>query len=250
MAKLVGPLCSLGASGNIANALTYGKNQYGNWVRELKKAKYARSAAQAVIRDWFKSATDTFSDMADEERFLWNLALTNYEDWGAHLTKYVARSAKCLFLHQTLSTQSFTWNGSPFPPSLEQMRARDYIPNYEQLKADLETLTGLVFCSPCDPYVFKYLGDGVNGLSSWRGNAIAFIEGVLYIPVPEDRDQLVAHELTHAIMSQHGWVYRGKEEMSEQIARECGACVAGGALTPVYTYAGKTLSEWVPDPSC
>jgi len=259
--KIIGPLLSLDAKGTIARTLTYGKNQYGNWVRRITKRKYTLNATQKKIRKWFKNAIDSFQDMSAEERFLWELATTNYQEYGAHLLKQTARWARCLFLHHVLTDLSFSWQGSPFPPELWKMLAKDEIAGYDQLKIDLETLTGLVFCDPVDPYFFKWLGyvkskghPGIGqetaGLANSRGSAIAIREDLWEGWDTWVRDKNVAHELTHAIMEQHGWNYRNNVYDSEMMADDCGNRVADGDLTPVYTYKGKTLSEWVDDPGC
>ena len=259
--KIIGPLLSLDASGTIARTLTYGKNQYGNWVRRITKRKYTLNVAQKTIRKWFKDGIDAFQDMCDEERGLWNLAVRNYAQYGVHLLKQVSRWARCLFLHHVLTDLSFTWRGSPFPPSLWQMLAKDEIEGYDQIMSDLETLTGLVFCDPVDPYFFEWLGyvtsEGhpskgleVAGLCHHRGTFIALHEDYYNLIDPWFKKQLIAHELTHAIMEQHGWNYRNNVYDSEMMADDCGNRVADGDLTPVYTYKGKTLSEWVDDPGC
>lgn len=259
--KVIGPLFSLDAKGTIGKTLTYGKNQFGNWVRRITKRKYTLNEAQKEIRKWFKDGIVAFQDMSDEERFLWNLAVRNYANYGVHLAKYVVRWGRCLFLHHVLTDLSFTWRGSPFPPSLWQMLAKDKIEGYDQIMKDLETLTGLVFCKPVNPYFFKYLGiirspghphigEEVDGFCNHRGIAIALCEDRYYSFNDWHKKHIIAHELTHAIMEQHGWDYRNNVSDSEAMADECGVRVASGELTPVYTYKGKTLSEWVDDPEC
>jgi len=261
MAKLTGPLFSLDAQGTLGKKLTYGWTKGTQWIRSWVKKKYTRTFGQDFVRKWFKNAIDSFQDMSDEERFLWELATKNYQEYGAHLLKQASRWARCLFLHHVLTDLSFTWQGSPFPPELWKMLAKDEIAGYDQLKIDLETLTGLVFCDPVDPYFFEWLGyvtskghPGIGqeaaGLANSRGSAIAIREDLWEGWDTWVRDKNVVHELTHALMNQHGWNYRNNVLDSETMADECGNRVADGNLTPVYTYKGKTLSEWVENPGC
>jgi len=261
MAKITGPLFSNSASGTIGKAITFGKNQAGAWVRGVYKKITTYLPSQLEVRQWFKDVIDYFLDMADEERFLWELVLMNTKEYNACLIKQRARAPRCHLSHCVLSTRSYVWNGSPFPPELIQWLAKDDIPGYEQLMSDLETLTGLNFCDPVNPYFFPYLGivtsEGhpgkglpVAGLANARGAAIAIDEDYYYLIDDWYKKQLIAHELTHTLMNQHGWKYRQAVLDSETIADECGVRIANGELSPIYTYKGKTLSEWVPDPFC
>jgi len=261
MAKLVAPLFSLDVRGTLAKTLTYGANQYGGWVRRIVKRGYSRTTAQDLIRSWFKSAIVAFKNMSAEERFLWALALTNYEQYGSSMSRNFHRWARCLFLHHVLTDLSFSWEGSPFPPGLWSMLATDEIEGYSQIMDDVETLTALSFCEGVNPYFFKYLGvaqspghpglgDPVAGLASLFGSAIALTENYYNQLSAWQKKNLVAHELTHSLMQQHGWNYGSSIAMSEQIANECGVRVANGSLSPVYQYNGNTLSELVENPSC
>jgi len=261
MAKTHGPLYSLSAKGTIGKTITYGKSQFGNWARGVFLKKTTRNKAQDIIRNWFKRTIDYFLDMADEERFLWKLVLMNTKEYNTHKIQETSRSPRCHLSHHTLSTKSFLWNLSPFPPELIQWLGKDEIEGYEQMKSDLETLTGLSFCDPVPPFFFPYLGIVTTeehpgksyrtiGLTNARGAAIALHEDHYFTSSIREQKHIVGHELTHAIMSQHGWKYRPAVSDSEIIADECGYRIADGDLIPVYTYKGKTLSEWVPDPSC
>jgi len=250
MAKLTGPLFSLEAIGKIADTLYYHFNRAGNYVSRVVKKKYTRTGAQDVIRKLFSKAISKWKRMSEEEYFLWDLATRNYQEYGSHLKKYVSRRARCLFLSHVLLTQKFLWEGNPFPPSLWQMLAIDEIEGYNQLIADLETLTGLSFCKKPNPYFFQYLGRNILGLCAFPGPAIAIDEDLYWAMSEWQRKQLVVHELTHALMNQHGYDKLRDPVTFETIADECGVRVANGELTPIYTYQGKTLSEIVPDTTC
>lgn len=261
MAKVTGPLFCTEARGTIGKSIIYQHSKHSWIVRMFFIPKYTRNWLQDKIRKWFKDVIDYFADMAEEERFLWALVLMNIKEYNATRVKQTSRAPRCHLSHYALITESFIWNGSPFPPELIQWFAKDEIEGYEQLKLDLETLTGLEFCDPVNPYFFPYLGiitsEGhpgkgglVAGLANVRGAAIAIDQDFFYSLPTWNQNVLIAHELTHALMLQHGWKYRPAVLDSETIANECGVRIANGELEPIYKYKNKTLSEWVPDPEC
>ena len=261
MAKVIGPLFSLDVKGTIAKTITFGANQYSNWVRGIVKRKYTRNPAQDLVRTWFKAGIDVFKNMSQEERFLWDLALTNYKEYGSAMSKNLHRMGRCLFLSDVLSTRAWEWEGSPFPPELWHMLAKDEIEGYDQLVSDVETLTDLDFCVTVNPFFFRYLGKVLSpqhpgmgsltaGIASYSGTAIALDQNYYDGLSAYQRKDLIAHELTHIIMTQHGWNYPASVVASEQIANECGIRVADGDLAPVYLYEGKALPELVDDPEC
>jgi len=261
MAKVTGPLFSLDVRGTIAKTMTFGANKYSNWVRGIVKRKYTRNPAQDLVRTWFKAGIDAFKAMRPEERWLWDTALTNYKEYGSAMSKNLHRMGRCLFLHDVLSGRVFEWEGSPFPPELWQMLADDEIDGYDQINSDVETLTGLAFCDPVKSYYFRYLGKvksvghpgfggEVAGFCTSTGSAIALDQNYYEGLIPYKRTELIAHELTHAVMDQHGWNYNAAVAASEQIANECSVRVADGWLVPPYLYEGKALPELVDNPEC
>ena len=102
MAKLTGPLFSLEAKGTIGKTLTYGKTTIDAWVRAYFSKKYTRNDAQNTIRTWFKYGVDNFHNMSNEERWLWELALKNYQEYNKAQVAYTKRMARCLFLHHVV----------------------------------------------------------------------------------------------------------------------------------------------------
>jgi predicted metallopeptidase len=261
MTKVIGPLLSLDAQGTFAKTITFGANQFGNWARRIVKRGYSRTDAQDLVRTWFKSAINTFHKKSPEEQFLWDLAMKNYEEYGAALGRNLHRWARCLFTHHVLTDLSFNWNGSPFPPELKSMLASDEIEDYEQIKSDVETLTGLVFCYGVKAYFFKYLGKvqseysgtvgaTIAGIANNEGKAIAILEDYYKGISSYEKRKLISHELMHIIMTHHGWDYGFNPMAAENICNECAERVADGELTPVYTILGQTLSELVPNPGC
>jgi len=259
--KVVGPLFSLDAQGTLGKILTYGRNQFGNWARRIVGRKYTRTPLQEEVRKWFKDGLDTWEKMIEEEHFLWSLALTNVEAYGSVVGKNLHRWARCLFLHHCLSTRCYYWRGSPFPPELWQLNYTSQVANYDQIISDLETLTGLKMCEKPGVWALMTLG---RYKVTYYGELIETIAGVAcqsgtYIALDKDfyegldeykKKYLVAHELTHCLLIQHGYPAVSNRQDHENIAHECGVRVANGQLTPIYTYKGKTLSEIVPQPSC
>ena len=261
MAKATGPLFSLEASGSIAKTITYGKNLAGAWVRFAFKKAYTRTTGQDILRSAFSLAMAIWGDKKKEEQFLWYLALKNYKAYSRGVIDYISRTGRCLFLHNALPNANFEWNGSPFPPSLIQIYATDEVADFEELKADMELITGLSFCRAVEVYFMPYLGEvqtaenphfgeTVAGIASNSGGAIAIGESYYNSLSDYEKRRLIAHELTHILMTQHEWRYVGQVVISETIADEVAVRVAQADLTPVYTFQGKTLSEWVPNSIC
>jgi len=256
MAKVKMPLFSEAVSGSIGKTLTFGNNQAGNWIRSYFKKATTRNESQSALRDFFKDTIDYYKDMSAEEKFLWELVLQNKEEYNKQQIKQTARTWRCHLSHWTLSTRAFEWNGSPFPPELKQWLISDIVPDVEELKADMELITGISFNDPIDFYFFPYLGISespehpgfgkkVAGICSSRGVAIALSENYFNNLSLYNQRVLVAHELTHALMEQHEWNYNIAIYDSEIMADEVGKRTAQADLTPIYTYQGKTLAEWI-----
>jgi len=256
MAKIIGPLFSIAASGTIGNAITYGFNQSGAWVRGVYKKLTTSLPSQLEVRKWFSDVIDYFKEMGAEEKFLWALVVKNSIEYNRTRIKQSARSARCHLSHWILSTRTFIWEGSPFPPELIQWIISDDIPGLEQMKSDLEKLTALGFKKKVDVYLFPYLGEidqkahpgetgVVIGLCNSTGIAIALKQSYWESCSPEQATDLLAHELTHAIMDQNGWHYVRAVIASETIADECAERIVWQELEPVYKYKGKTLAELI-----
>lgn len=261
MAVIKNPLHSEEAQGTLAKSVIYNVQKGIAIAKSYFKPKYTLTEFQITVRVWFKNSLIWWKRMSSEEQFLWDLALKNYSEYSRSVIQYTHRMARCLFLNQTLTTKSFIWEGSPFPPSLRQMLAKDEIEGYDQIISDIETLTGLVFCFEVKPFFFPYLGyvtskgspdlgELLAGLANANGVAIALYESFYYSLESWYKKKLVAHELTHCLMGQHDWYYNNKVLISETIANEVGIRIADGNLEPIYKYQGKTLSEWVPKPGC
>jgi len=256
MAKVLAPLFSLDARGTLAHAITFGANQYGNWVRRIVTRANPATPAQVAIRDLFLSSLNLWKIMSGEEKFLWNLALTNYEKYGSTMGRNFSRMGRCLWLHHALTPASFDFLKDPFPPELHKMLANDEISGLSQTVADLALLTGLPLCSVPDFYFFKYLGlvttkinpafgQPIAGLTSASTAHVALDEGYYNQTTDWERKNIVAHELTHCLLMQRGLYYSTNVVMSETIANECGDRVANGDLSPVYTYEGYPLSDYL-----
>lgn len=260
MAKVWGPLHSDDASGTIGKEITYGKTRGVNWARSWSLKKFTRSELQDEVREWFKLAIKNWTGKSPEEQFLWVMAQRSLREYKEDMVEKWDRWGRCLFTHKALKERVFWWKGSPFPPSLEQMFAEDKIAGYNQLVADLETLTNLDFGQTPDPFFFPYLGSGkdweqikhnrkIMGIRGGYGGAIALTEPIYRDLSDWEKDQLVAHELTHCLLEQHRGIKTEYIDAEETICDECGNRVADGNLSPVYTHDGKTLSEFVRDSS-
>lgn len=256
MTKVNLPLFSESASGSIGKTLTFGSNQAGEWVRGFFKKATTRNESQSALRDFFKDTIDYYKDMSEEERMLWGLVLQNQKLYNQQEVKQTARTWRCHLSHWTLSTRSFTWDGSPFAPELIKWLAPVVVPDIEELKADIQYITGLSFNDSFDFYFFPYLGvcssighpgfgEEVAGFTTSRGVAVALKKDYFEKISLFEQRVLVSHEMTHVLMAQHGWKYRPAVYDSEIMADEVGERTAKAELTPIYTYKGKTLTEWI-----
>ena len=256
MVKLIAPLNSEKVSGSIGKTLTFGNNQASNWVRSYFKKATTRNASQSALRDFFSDTIDYYKDMSAEEKFLWDLVLQNKKEYNRQKIKQTARTWRCHLSHWTLKTREFVWNGSPFPPELKQWLAPDVVPDVAELKADMEFITGLSFNDPINFYFFPYLGIAtspnhpglggkVAGICSSRGVAIALDEDYFNGLSLYKQRVLVSHEMTHVLMNQNNWNYRIAVLDSENMADEVAIRTAQADLTPIYTYQGKTQTEWI-----
>lgn len=261
MATTIGPFFSEEARGTIAKALNFQVLNGKIVARKYFKPTYKNNTAQETRRNWFLGVINHYQRMVDEERFLWKLVLLNIKDYNDQKIKQTNRTWRCQLSSQILSTFSYVWNFSPFPPELKQWLADDDIANFEQLKSDTETLTGLTFCFSVKAFFFPYLGivttkdhpglgKPVGGQASGEGVAIALDKDYWDKLNTYGKTELVAHELTHAIMSQHGYNARNKTIESETIASQCAERIRYQDLTPIYKYQDKTLSEIVPYENC
>jgi len=71
MAKLEGPLFSMGASGSIGPRLTYSKRKSGHQVRVQKAQTDALSAEQVVERGYYEDAIAAWATLTDNEKSQW-----------------------------------------------------------------------------------------------------------------------------------------------------------------------------------
>lgn len=260
MAKIYGPLHSDDAQGTIGKELTFAKTRGVNWARTWNLKKDTRTGPQDKVRKWFKSAIENFTGKTSDEIFLWKLALRSQGEFKDQAVEYWSRGARCLFTHNVLKTRSFWWNRSPFPPSFKHIFAEDKITNYSQLVNDVETLTELNFGQSPSAFFFPDLGGdppesevgchtGIMGIEGAYGGAVAFDKSHWEGLYDYEKDQLVAHELTHALISQHGNLSHPVEDEEETIVEEISTRVADNNLEPVYIYNTKTLTELVQDGS-
>ncbi len=72
MAKLAGPLFSVGAHGSIAKRLTFSRRTSGNQARFQHANKDALSALQLTQRDLFLEALGYWNTLTADEKELWS----------------------------------------------------------------------------------------------------------------------------------------------------------------------------------
>lgn len=261
MSKVVGPLFSLDASGKFAKSLIFGSNQSGNWVRKMVEQTRLRTPAQAIMTAWFGEAMNSFKKMTEEEKWLWDLSIATIERPWLYKIEKLPRTPRCYYSHLVLRNKSLEFEGQPFPPNIYSLLASDEIAGFGQLISDLETLTGLVFCSVVKPYFFYYLGKHISPdhpdygstcvyIPHWRGSALALDLEYYYLVDEWDQKKVVVQGLTQCLLAQHAYFLNRNIYDAAIIADECGERVADNNLTPVYTYGGRTLSQIVPVVGC
>jgi len=124
------------------------------------------------------------------------------------------------------------------------------------LKLIFNLLQDLILTTYFNFYFFPYLGKvrsighpgfggDVAGFTTSRGVAIALDEDYFNSLSLYKQRVLVSHEMTHVLMNQNNWNYRIAVLDSENMADEVAIRTAQADLTPIYTYQGKTLTEWI-----
>ena len=68
MAKIEGPLLSMGASGSMGPRLTFSQRKSGQQVRFQRAQTDIVTSARATQRDYFKSAAGWWSEMTTAEK--------------------------------------------------------------------------------------------------------------------------------------------------------------------------------------
>lgn len=86
MAKVTGPVLSLGAKGTVGDALTYQKKGKGHAVYGHKKHKDAKSASQLAQRTQIGSLVSQWQALTDYVKELWDQAAKSvaYVGTGYH----------------------------------------------------------------------------------------------------------------------------------------------------------------------
>jgi len=239
MAKVIGPLHSTSASGTIGKAITFGKNQAGAWVRGVYKKIYTKTESQDLVRYLFKLALDKWKTLNLDDFTLWS-NVTKKGRWG-----------RCQFMSEFLQNDCEEWPNFPIPQKTCPINITDKVVAYSEIISDLETLTGLVFCMTPSVFALKSGMEGIGGLALAGGDKwVVPIEDTVSDGMYH-RTLVTAHELTHCLLDQHGLKYSiNTKTLHETVAKECSIRVVEGELVPLYQYQGKTLSEWVPNPSC
>lgn len=76
MAKLDGPLMSMGASGSIGGVLTFGSNKGRPFVRRLVIPANPKTAAQKGVRSMMAWASKEWSQLSDADKATWETLAT------------------------------------------------------------------------------------------------------------------------------------------------------------------------------
>jgi len=89
MAKLDGPLMSMGASGSIGGILTFGSNKGRNFVRQLVIPANPKTAAQQGVRSMMNWAGKEWAQLTAPEQATWEPAATqrNISPFNAFISK-------------------------------------------------------------------------------------------------------------------------------------------------------------------
>jgi hypothetical protein len=72
MAKVLGPLLSLTATGSYGNLLLFSKNKDGATVQKIRNKPTKRSVRQQLHALKFKNASDTWLSLNDDVKTEWN----------------------------------------------------------------------------------------------------------------------------------------------------------------------------------
>jgi len=105
MAKIFGPLLSIGAKGVFGGILSYGRNRFGCWVRRIVKPKYPCTPAQATQRNIFKDGIQSWIGESPIIKYAWYLFGRDKAD-----------SPYCFWMKEYLRNKGPFWNGYPWPP--------------------------------------------------------------------------------------------------------------------------------------
>lgn len=89
MAKLDGPLMSMGASGSIGGILTFGSNKGRNFVRQLVIPANPKTPAQQGVRSNMKFTGQEWAQLSDTDKATWEAraAQTNISAFAAFSSK-------------------------------------------------------------------------------------------------------------------------------------------------------------------
>ena len=107
MAKVTGPLYCLEATGTFKDLVTYGRNQFGCWIRRIVQRKYTRTLGQGAQRDLFKAAIQAWNGLNEIKKYAWELQAYGTECW-----------ARDWFVRTYLKDKGPTWSLYPWVPSL------------------------------------------------------------------------------------------------------------------------------------
>ena len=251
MAKLTGPLLSLIANGTIGKTITYGWNKGTAWLRRWVEKKYTRTLGQDTVRKLFQEGLTKWNEVFKVGWGKFNeLGVDDIQLWECFY-KGKEKGGRCGYMSEYMICKGPFWEYYPAPRPLNKINVTSQITFYDELIADLETLTELTMCKKPTVLSLPLTISRVAGWALAPGRLIG-VRAIDFDKAEEARMRwLLVHELTHCLLMQHGYYqFFFVHTDHEAMANECADRVVAGELTPIYTYKGKTMSEIVPFPSC
>ncbi len=239
MVKIIGPLFSEEAKGVFANTLFYGKQNGVNFAKMLFNKVKRRAPLQSIQRTIFKEGMEAWKLLGPVVQSLWHFQ-----------NRLQPRQGRCDFLTVWMLNHGEPWNLYPIPRNINTIDFTDRIASYSDFMDDVEELTGLLFCDTPEVYYMAFVWYGMDGISFLPGYFWGFPQNS---PLAFDKpsgDLVIYRELAHCLLMQHGFPANHANTLDHGfMAQEVAVRCVAGDLTPVYTYQGKTFSEWAPD-SC
>lgn len=98
MARVIGPLMSLDASGSFAKSMVFAKWKGINYTRRYFAPMNPKTASQGKIRSYFTLAVNSWHREGKEVKDRWNLAVRGQPLTGFNY--YVAQYIKYLLAHE------------------------------------------------------------------------------------------------------------------------------------------------------
>lgn len=115
MARVTGPLMSMGASGTVGKALTFGKWKGRPWVREWFTPENPKTAKQVNVRKALTLLIASWQALAQGNKDAWDTYATPFNMAGVN--KYVSRGMDAYVLQLTTSVDPLSVSLVGDPPA-------------------------------------------------------------------------------------------------------------------------------------